>query len=556
VDNQRLFLLAALGVVMWLLWSAWQQDYGTQKAPASTTTPPAAQSAPQKNAQAPRAPASGAVQPKQQAAPVKLAPGRAVVAQTDVLRVTFNTAGADVRRAELLQYPRKQDQPSKPVALLNAAKAGRLVLQTGLNTLAGPHAPGRQVHFKARQSKYRLSLGQNKLNVRFTWRNNQGLEVEKIYTLTRGSYQVGLRTIIRNNTAATWRGSQYLRFLVHNVPRHQGIFSTHRYAYTRAAFEDAKGYEPRDFSDLETKPFSATVRGGWAAVGQQYFLAAVIPEATSTNHYYSKALGGSHYLIGAMMNPKAVAPGQSATFDARLFLGPKLQDRLAGIAPGLDRTVDYGKVTIIAQPVFWVLHHINMVLGNWGWSIILLTILIKILFYYPSVISYRSMAKMRQVQPRLKALQERYKDDKQRLQQAMMEFYKREKINPASGCWPMLLQMPIYFALYYVLVESVELRQAPWVLWIHDLSAPDPYYVLPALYCIGAFLQQRLNPQLPDKMQARLMMMMPLGMIAFAVVMPAGLVLYWVVNMLLNVAQQQHIYRNIGVSHRAHQKAS
>lgn len=278
---------------------------------------------------------------------------------------------------------------------------------------------------------------------------------------------------------------------------------------------------------------------------QHYFLAAIIPAAAPQNLYYAKSLGDGRFITGVSSPAESVAAGGSASFNSVLFVGPKLQTRLAAVTPGLELTVDYGKLTIIAQPIFWVLEHIERWVGNWGWSILLLTVLFKALTYKLNEISGRSMAKMRLLQPRVKAIQERYADDRQRMSQAMMELYKKEKANPASGCFPIVIQIPIFFALYYVLVYSVELRQAPWMLWIKDLSAPDPFYVLPVLYGIAMFVQQRLQPQPSDKMQARMMMIMPLALVGLYAVLPSGLVLYYFANSLISIVQQRHINRVI-----------
>jgi YidC/Oxa1 family membrane protein insertase len=278
---------------------------------------------------------------------------------------------------------------------------------------------------------------------------------------------------------------------------------------------------------------------------QHYFMAAWIPPQGGEETFYTNVLDGPRYIIGKYSPSVSIAPGATHAFENRLFVGPKLQDTLAKIAPGLELTVDYGWLTVLAQPIHWLLAKIHGVIGNWGWSIIVLTILIKLAFYKLSETSYKSMANMRQITPRLQALKDRYGDDKERLNQAMMELYKTEKINPLGGCLPILVQIPVFIALYWVLLESVELRQAPWILWIDNLSAPDPYFVLPLIMGVSMYVQQKLNPAPPDPMQAKIMMSLPFVFTVFFAFFPSGLVLYWVANNLLSIAQQWNITRSI-----------
>jgi YidC/Oxa1 family membrane protein insertase len=302
-------------------------------------------------------------------------------------------------------------------------------------------------------------------------------------------------------------------------------------------------YEKIKFDAMRESNLNRTVTGGWAAMIQHYFLAAWIPSQDETNTYYTKAPGDNRYIIGMVGAVKTIAPGETGTLDARLYVGPKLQDHLQQVAKGLELTVDYGILTIISEPLFWVLKHIHSIVGNWGWSIIIITIMLKALFYKLSETSYKSMAHMRKVQPRLQALKERYGDDKQKLNEAMMKMYREEKINPLGGCLPILVQIPVFIALYWMLLESVEMRQAPFMLWIKDLSTADPYYVLPVLMGITMLIQHRLNPTPMDPIQARVMMILPIAFTFFFMFFPAGLVLYWVVNNTLSIAQQWYITR-------------
>ncbi|MDE2236087.1 MAG: membrane protein insertase YidC [Gammaproteobacteria bacterium] len=576
MDNRRLFLFAALVFVAFLIYQAWMRDYGP-KPPPVQTPPTAASSAPAPasvpaipTAPGPAAsPASNSSNPAAVAAATsanQLPTGKQIEVRTDVLDVRIDTLGGDIREAQLLKYPLELNQPQR-VKVIDSNPEDLLITQSGLQTHSGPAAPNLASLYTATRDQYQLAPGEKTLTVVLTWKDRQGLEVEKTYTFTRGSYQIGLAYSVHNASSQAWSGAQYLQFENHYVQESHSLFSVHRYDYQRVAFHGSDGYQELEFKDLDKTPLNKTTAGGWISVVNHYFLAAAIPMSqkpsgatagqqpagAAENLYYTRALGNSNYSVGTITSVKTVAPGGQAIFADKFFIGPKLQTRLAEVAPGLELTVDYGKLTIIAEPIFKLLNLIHRFIGNWGWSILVLTLLFKLLFYPLNQISGRSMAKMRRVQPRLKALQERYKDDRARLGQATMEFYKKEKINPMGGCLPMLVQMPIFFALFYVLIYSVELRQSPWLGWIHDLSAPDPYYILPILYCAVFFIQQRISPQpTTDKMQQRIMMFMPLGIGVLYAVLPSGLALYYVANSILTIAQQWRINSVVGMDNKKH----
>jgi YidC/Oxa1 family membrane protein insertase len=318
------------------------------------------------------------------------------------------------------------------------------------------------------------------------------------------------------------------------------------YTYTGGVlYSPEEKYQKISFDDMQDENLNRDVKGGWAAMIQHYFLSAWIPPAEQTARYYSRALQGERYVIGMIGPAMNVAAGSDQASQMRLFVGPKLQHVMEEVAPGLELTVDYGMLTILAQPIFWLLENIHALVGNWGWAIIILTILIKLAFYKLSETSYKSMANMRKLAPRLQALKERYGDDKQKLNQAMMDMYKKEKINPLGGCLPILVQIPVFIALYWVLLESVEMRQAPFMLWIQNLSAPDPYYVLPLIMGATMLIQQKLNPAPMDPIQAKVMMILPIVFTVFFAFFPAGLVLYWVVNNALSIAQQYVITKRV-----------
>ncbi|MDE2090272.1 MAG: membrane protein insertase YidC [Gammaproteobacteria bacterium] len=563
MDNRRLFLFAALVMVVFLIYQAWMQDYGPkppapQPVAASTTAAPAPEIPTAPNATASTANAASSAEAVPNPSVTKLPVGEQIHVRTDVLDVVIDTAGGDIRQASLPDYPVELKKPQL-VKVLNSDNAELLIAQSGLQTHSGPMAPTHEAMYSSSQDQYALAPDQKTLDVTLAWKDKQGLEVSKTYTFTRGSYQIGLSYRLHNGSSESWSGAQYLQFENQYTEESHSLFSVQRYDYQRVALYDSDGYHQYEFKDLAETPVNKTTTGGWISVVNHYFLVAAIPEdqASATkaaeNLYYTRALGDARYFVGTITALKTVAPGGTATFADKFFVGPKLQTRLAQVAPGLELTVDYGKLTIIAEPIFKLLNLIHRFIGNWGWSILVLTLFFKLLFYPLNQISGRSMAKMRRVQPRLKALQERYKDDKQRLGQATMEFYKKEKINPMGGCLPMLVQMPIFFALYYVLVYSVELRQSPWLGWIHDLSAPDPLYILPVVYGVVMFIQQRISPQpTTDKMQQRIMMAMPLGIAVLYAVLPSGLALYYVANSILTIAQQWRINSIVGMDNKHH----
>lgn len=559
MDNRRLFLAAAALFVAFLLYQAWMQDYGPKPAPAPAAVPAAAtQTATAQAAMPPLPPeTAGSSKAEPAAASAKAPPaaaapsGKLIHVQTDVLDISIDTAGGNIRDARLLDYPVTLKEPDALVHILSSAPDSLLQLQSGLQSQSGARAPGPAAIYSSAHTEYVLTPGQDLLNVTLTWQDPRGPTVEKTYQFKRGSYQIELQYHVVNHSAEPWKGAAYAQFQNHYTPVSHSLFSVHRYDYQRVAMRGNDGYKQFEFSDLAKHPLAEQVSGGWTAIVNHYFLAAAIPQpasgsAADKNFYYSKSLGNADYLVGVVSAPQTVAPDASANFADKYFIGPKLQTRLAGVAPGLELTVDYGKLTIIAEPIFWVLEQIHRFIGNWGWSILMLTVLLKLLTYKLNEISGRSMAKMRLVQPRLKALQERYKDDRAKQSQAMMEFYKKEKINPMGGCLPMLVQMPIFFALYYVLVYSVELRQSPWIGWIHDLSAPDPFYILPVVYGVVMFVQQRVSPQpTTDPMQRRIMAVMPFGIAVLYAVLPSGLALYYVANSILTIAQQWRINKVI-----------
>jgi len=548
MDNQRLILFVALSLVVLLLWQSWQEDYGPQPgtatAPTETEIPgiPATQTNGGVGDDVPAAvgdPAQAQVLPET----ALLKTGSNITIETDLFRVVLDTTGGDMRQAYLLAYPETNEPGSLPFRLLNDSLPNLFIVQSGLRTSSGVE-PTHHVVYSAEQKHFRMADDADELQVELSWLSPEGVEVIKRYTFHRGSYAVDLEHEVHNGSASDWSGRQY-RQLQRTQVAETGQ-STFIYTYMGGVlYSPEEKYEKIKFEDMVDENLSRSVTDGWAAMIQHYFVGALVPERDEDNHYYTKALNNARYVIGLISPGRVVAAGESTTFSSQLFIGPKLQDEMKAVAPGLELTVDYGLLTVLAQPVFWLLKTLHGFLGNWGWAIIFVTMLIKLAFYKLSETSYRSMANMRRLTPRLKSLKERYGDDRQKLNQAMMELYKKEKINPLGGCLPILVQIPVFISLYWVLLESVELRQAPFMLWITDMSAPDPYYILPLLMGATMLIQQRLNPAPMDPIQAKVMMALPIVFTVFFAFFPSGLVLYWVVNNTLSIAQQWVITKRV-----------
>ncbi|MGF1642848.1 MAG: membrane protein insertase YidC [Thiotrichales bacterium] len=556
MENQRTFLYLSLLFVGFLLWQAWSSDQAQRNLPPIQSTPSSAPSAtalvdpvdvPVDTPTPSTAPDASAVPQPHETTGTSSASIVSVV--TDVFQIGISTRGGDIVELKLPTYPVSLAQPDKPLVLYRT-QPFRYLLQSGLIAEAADssaeRAPSHHSEFEPLAPRYELAPSESELRVPLRWRSADGLEVDKIYTFRRGSFLIDISYEIRNNSNAAWQGRHY-RQLRHGPVDTSGDNKL-LYTYTGAAYYTDK-YEKLPFDDLAKKPVSFDLTGGWAAMTQHYFLSALLPSSQNEiNQLYTKvARTGSvdEYMIGLLSPNISIAPGEQTRILAQVYAGPKLQKDLEALAPGLDLTADYGIFAFIAKPLFWLLNWLHSWLHNWGWAIIALTFLIKLVFYKPSEMSYRSMAKMRAVAPKLQQIKERYGDDKQRQQQALMELYKKEKINPLGGCLPILIQIPVFIALYWVLLETVELRQAPWMLWIKDLSLRDPYFILPVLMGITMFIQQKLNPAPPDPIQAKIMMALPFVFTVFFAFFPAGLVLYWFVNNLLSIAQQGWITSQI-----------
>ena len=551
MDNQRLFLFVALSFVVLLLWQSWMEDYGpasqvetavveNAQSPATATALPAGSA---DTADIPGAPADMATMERALPDTDVLKKGQFIDVTTDLFHIKIDTTGGDLRQADLLDYKATTDPDSPPFRLLNDSLPNLFVIQSGLRASVGTE-PTHHVVYTAEQGGYRMADDADELQVSMIWRSPEGVEVVKRYIFHRGSYAVGLQHEVRNNSTAEWQGRQY-RQLQRTQVAETGQ-SSFIYTYMGGViYSPEEKYEKITFEDMLDEKLDRSITDGWAAMLQHYFLGALIPASAETDRYYTNTLSSSRYVIGMISPNREVAPGSSALYETTIFIGPKLQDEMKQLAPGLELTVDYGLLTVLAQPLFWLLKTLHGLLGNWGWAIVCVTILIKLAFYKLSETSYKSMANMRKLAPRMKTLKERYGDDRQKMNQAMMEMYKKEKINPLGGCLPIVVQIPVFIALYWVLLESVELRHAPFILWITDMSSPDPYYILPLLMGATMLIQQRLNPAPMDPIQAKVMMMLPIVFTVFFAFFPSGLVLYWVVNNTLSIAQQWVITRRI-----------
>lgn len=566
-------LFAALAGVVFLIYQAWQKDYppvasSTVEAspfdnPSSTQTPaendfgPGDEGVPSLGASSSAA-AEQNPQADQAAAPSVSSDGGFIEIQTDVYRIQIALDGGDVRRLELLKYPLTKDEPNNPLALMNDQRPHFFVMQSGLVDDQGD-APDHKAQYQAERKRYVLGEGDEDLVVPLRWTGPDGLSVEKVYRFSRSSYEINLLYRVNNATGHERHLSPYLRMW--RTPTKAGGEPPFIKSFIGAALytrEDDNQYKYKKYTakDLSKEPVAVEQQGGWVGMLQHYFVAAALPPQNEMNRYYlreAKSFGFIAEYVGEQVD---VAPQAGRDLNVHLYVGPKMQQQLDSVSKGLELTVDYGLLTPIAQPIFWVLNKLHNLTGNWGWSIILLTILIKLAFYKLSEAQYRSMARMKKFAPRIQSIKERYADDRERLHQAMMDLYKKEGFNPLAGCWPMLVQFPVFIALYWVLLESVEMRQADFMLWLTDLSSPDPYYVLPVLFGISMFLQQKLSGQAMtmEPMQQRIMSIMPIGLAVFFSFFPAGLVLYWFVSNLIGIIQQWVITKRMEVDDQSQAK--
>jgi YidC/Oxa1 family membrane protein insertase len=542
MDNLRLFLWAAFLAMAWLVYTTWTSDYAPplEPAPPPVTTPAATTDGSESLPPLDAPPTSQPTTPTTTTTEAAPPPGELVHVHTDVLDAWIDLHGGDLVRVDLPTYPLDKNDPTKVVRLLDYDPDTRWVFQTGLRGIDSAAEPDHVATFRSASTSYQLTSGENALVVTLDWVGGDGLKAQKVYTFHRGAYAVELE--LKATADSPWRGAPYVQMtrLYHAVKRSY-FSSVDTYSFSGPVLFDGTEYKKLKFDDLAKTPVTQTEQGGWLAAIQHHFLAAAVPP-TDDSVRYTAQTRGQDFVLSALGGVRTVDAAMPLDYRITLFVGPKLQDQLAAAGPKLERAVDYGATLgWIARPLFWLLSAVERYVGNWGWAIVIVTFLIKLAFYRLTAASGRSMAKMRRVQPKMKAIQERYKDDRQAQSQAMLELYKKEKVNPAAGCVPMLIQMPFFFAFYWVLVESVEMRQAPFMLWINDLSKRDPYFVLPLLMGVAMFFQTRLQPPPPDPTQARMMQIMPIVFTGLFLMFPSGLSLYYLTNTVLGMLQQWRI---------------
>ncbi|MEY3189006.1 MAG: rane protein insertase YidC [Bacteroidota bacterium] len=563
MDNIRFILVVTFSMLIFMLWQAWEQDYGPKPEVAIvspdvtkakedlpiTATPLQAESASQE-------PVLSAV-----VAPVN----KIVKIKTDVIALEIDMQGGTVTNLDLLNYPIEKantvvnslrkligmevsEANSAPVRLFNNDPENIFIAQSGLIAEGGSTtAPNHYTVFKSDQDSYVLQPGQDSLQVPLTWADKSGLVITKLFTFKRGAYEIILDQNVKNNSGKVWSGRQYSQLLRTPDTTSQGNMLTGGMrAYNGGVIYTEKNkYQKISFDDMADETLDVVSKGGWTAMIQHYFASAWIPPADQENHFYTKELKDGRYVIGTYSPSVSIEANSTVNFTSQLFAGPKIQPMMEKVATGLELTVDYSVLTFIGKPIYWLLNKIHSVIGNWGVAIMGVTFCIKLLFFPLSQASFKSMAKMRKVQPRLKELQERYADDRPRFNNEMMGLYKKEKVNPLGGCLPILVQIPVFMALYWVLSETIEFRQAPFMLWIQDLSIQDPFYILPIIMGISMKIQQSLNPAPIDPIQAKVMKMFPIVFTVFFLFFPAGLVLYWVINNTLSIIQQTYITKQI-----------
>ena len=540
MDSQRLILFFVFSFSVFMLLDAWQRDQAPARPPAAVAAKDEKALPPSAQAPVPgeKLTASQNAVPKQGRGAAET--GATIRVETDVLIADISSYGGDLRRLEFKNHRDTLDR-SKNFVLFETGAARTYIAQAGL---IGSGLPNHRTLYTATADQYRLDDGQGELEVRLTAPTAEGAQVNKSYRFRRGSYLLDVGFEIVNGGAAAIQPYAYFQLVRDDTP--PAGDSAMLPTFTGVAlYTDKDKFHKLAFSDIEKgkAQYPKNSEDGWIAMLQHYFFSAWLPRSGVPREFYARRMEEGLYSAGVIVPVGAIVPGARASVSVPLYAGPEEQENLAKIAPGLDLTIDYGWLTVIAVPLFWVLAWLNHWTGNWGVAIILLTVIIKLLFYPLSAASYRSMAKMRVLAPKLQKLKDQYGQDRQRLQQAMMELYKTERINPLGGCMPIVVQIPVFIALYWVLLASVELWQAPFMLWIDDLAAPDPWFILPILMAATMWVQTLLNPEPPDPVQARIMKIMPIVFSIFFFFFPAGLVLYWLINNVLSIAQQWRITR-------------
>lgn len=545
-------------IIFWLLilflaatlWSQWNLQFNVPKAsaPVGDSHFQSSQSTKQisSNAGDDTVPDFNTEPPKTQAGQDASANGDEKVNTQDIIRVhtdvydiQLNLVGGNVVSAQLKDYPESLSDKT-PLSLLSANTQHYYIAQSGLTNIPQVN----HLHYRAAQSTYILKAGQKVLEVPLYARADN-LVIEKVYSFKPDSYEIDVKVQVKNEGSQTWKGALFGQMVRTPPVNSEGIFG-HYTTFTGAALSSPQNhYNKQSFSDMQSNPTVIHAKSGWAAMVQHYFIGAWIPTQAGPTTFYSKAYNSTRYAAGILTQTASIAPHQSAYFTAKMYVGPAIAERLDQAAPHLSLAIDYGWLWFISDPIFSVMNWVHSFAGNWGIAIILVTLLIKLIFYPLSAKSYRSMARMRRLQPKMQQIRERFGSDKQKMSQATMELYRKEKVNPLGGCLPMIIQIPVFIALYWVIVESVEFRQAPFFFWIHDLSAKDPFYILPILMGLSMFVQQKLNPTPPDPTQAKIMMALPVVFTILFAHFPSGLVLYWLANNCFSILQQWWVMRKV-----------
>ncbi|MCD6039265.1 MAG: yidC [Gammaproteobacteria bacterium] len=546
LDSLRIALYGAVVAILLLFYQAWEKEHNTVTTFSTLPiTNGSASYIPEIKEVSNEAKMSTA--PSAASTNIKVATNQPIIhVTTDVLQADIDTVGGNITKIKLLQYPATLHS-TQSFLLLNDSPDSRYLAQSGFLSSEGPDTIKSQAVYSIAQKNYLLEPNQQEITVKLYWQNSQGIKITKSFIFKRSQYNIDMEYHIDNQSPKPWDGHLYMQLLRKNSGENanQNRLSTTATYFGAAISSPEKRFQKIPFTEMRTKNLDKIITGGWAAMIQHYFVSAWIPDNTMPLQYFSHVTDDGLYTIG-MISPKiSVQPGETITSKSKFYSGPAIASNLDKVAPSLKLTIDYGWFWFISGIIFWMMQHIYNVIGNWGWSIVLVTIIIKLMFYHLSAKSYRSMSGMKKLQPKIALLKERFGEDKQKLTQATLELYKKEKVNPMSGCLPILIQIPVFIGLYWVLIESVQLRQAPFIFWIHDLSIKDPFYVLPVLMGLSMFLQQRLNPPPPDPMQAKIMMLMPIVFTALFLNFPAGLMLYWFVNNTLSFLQQWVIMRNI-----------
>ncbi|AEG02497.1 membrane protein insertase YidC [Methylomonas methanica] len=560
MDNIRFVLVMAMLMISYMLWESWQIDYGPKPQAIVSDTPLVAGGNDIASSANPSQPEGSQ--------PAEAPSAHIISVKTDVFALEIDPEGGTLRNLDLLQYPHEKENtyvnkayeligmqaPEKdlsPIRLFDSNPEKLFLAQSGLVASGdSASAPDHHAKYNSEKNNYELREGQDELNIPLTWTSEQGLRITKTFTFKRGSYAVDVAHKVSNQSGKPWTGRQYNQLLriEHSDKSGNNFIRTYSGG---VVYTQKDKYQKVKYDDMMDGNLDVTTQGGWSAFIQHYFASAWIPPAEQENHFYTKALNEGRFVIGSYSQDVSVQPASEGVFNAQMFVGPKIQPMMEAVAPGLELTVDYSWLTIVAKPIYWMLNQIYDYVGNWGIAILGVTFFIKALFFKLSKASFQSMAKMRKIQPKLKELQERYADDRQKFNTEMMAMYKKEKVNPLGGCLPMLVQIPVFISLYWVLIETVELRQAPFMLWIQDLSAQDPFYLLPIVYGITMKIQQSLNPAPIDPLQAQVMKMFPIVFTVFFLFFPSGLVVYWICNNSLSIIQQWYITKHIleGDSH-------